>query len=134
MLFRSQYLDDLHEALLRCARQGCRERRTAWLNWQQRLFRARPSAAVSQRRELLRELARRLRENGRHALKERRNPLANLEARLRLLSPDNVLARGYSITTDAVGGQIIRAAAEVRPGQKLRTKLQSGEVRSVVED
>ena len=57
-----------------------------------------------------------------------------LQARLRLLSPGNVLARGYSITTDDATGQVIRAAGEVKPGQRLKTKLQSGEVRSVVEE
>jgi len=44
-----------------------------------------------------------------------------------------VLARGYSITTDATTGQVLRAAAEARPGQRLRTKLKSGEVQSRVE-
>ena len=57
-----------------------------------------------------------------------------LQARLRLLSPENVLARGYSITTDDVTGRVIRAAGEVKPGQRLKTKLQSGVVKSVVEE
>ena len=57
-----------------------------------------------------------------------------MEARLKLLSPENVLARGYSITMDAASGRVLRAATETHPGQKLKTKLMSGEVRSVVED
>lgn len=59
--------------------------------------------------------------------------LTGAEARLRLLSPENVLARGFSITTDAATGRVIRAAQEVGAGQKLQTRLKSGEVRSVVE-
>jgi exodeoxyribonuclease VII large subunit len=56
-----------------------------------------------------------------------------LAARLRLLGPEQVLARGYSITMDARGGKIIRSARETRPGQKLKTRLKSGEVQSVVD-
>ena len=56
-----------------------------------------------------------------------------LDARLRLLSPMNVLERGYSITTDAASGKVIRDASEVKPGQRLRSRLKKGEVRSVAE-
>ena len=44
------------------------------------------------------------------------------------------IARGYSITTDAASGQILRVASEARPGQKLKTRLQKGEIRSLVEE
>ncbi|MSR66096.1 MAG: exodeoxyribonuclease VII large subunit, partial [Pedosphaera sp.] len=47
--------------------------------------------------------------------------------------PENVLARGYSITTDADTGCVLRDAKDVRAGQKLRTRLAKGEVRSVAE-
>ena len=50
--------------------------------------------------------------------------------RLRLLGPEQVLARGYSITTLAETGKVVRAASEVKPGQKLRTRLKTGEVNS----
>ena len=89
---------------------------------------------LAQRRQALRELTRRLHEQARQQRQAHANTLANLAARLHLLAPQNVLERGYSITTDAVTGRILRAAGETRPGQKLRTRLQSGEVRSTVED
>jgi exodeoxyribonuclease VII large subunit len=128
-----QYLDDLQIALLRCVRQGWRDQRTRWQNLQQRLARLKPSAVFTLRRQTVRELERRLREQPRNGLLQRQGVLAHLQCRLRLLGPDNVLARGYSITTNAATGQVLRAAAEVRPGQRLNTKLQSGEVRSTVE-
>lgn len=105
-----QRLDDLQTALARCARQGLR------------------SEAVRGR-----DLGRRLREAARHGLQNEKLRLTGAEARLRLLSPENVLARGFSITTDAATGRVIRAAQEVGAGQKLQTRLKSGEVRSVVE-
>ena len=128
-----QYLDDLQTALLRCARQGWRDQRNRWQNLQQRLARLKPSAVFILRRQTVRELERRLREQSHSGLLQRRNIFAHLQSRLRLLAPDNVLARGYSITTDAATGQVLRAASEVRSGQRLKTKLKSGEVRSTAE-
>jgi exodeoxyribonuclease VII large subunit len=130
---QNQYLDDLHGVLLRCARQGWREQRTAWLNLQQRLFRVKPSLVVAQRRQCLREVVRRLHHQARRRSDAARGMFAALAARLGLLSPENVLARGYSITTDAASGKIILAAADVHTGQKLKTRLKSGEVRSIAE-
>jgi exodeoxyribonuclease VII large subunit len=127
-----QYLDDLQAALLRCARQGWRDQRTRWQNLQQRLARLKPSAVLTLRRQTVRELERRLREQAYNRLLQRRNLLAHLQSRLRLLGPDNVLSRGYSITTDARTGQVLRAADEAHPGQRLKTKLKSGEVQSVI--
>ena len=128
-----QHLDDLQESLLRRARQVCREQRLAWGHLQQRLHRVKPSALLARHREALDHLRRRFGDRLLHRLKEHNTDLAALESRLRLLAPDNVLARGYSITTDAATGRILRAAAEVRAGQTLKTKLQTGEVRSVAE-
>jgi len=128
-----QYLDDLQNALLRCVRQGWRDQRTRWINLQQRLARLKPALVFAQRKERLAELKRRLHEHFRNGLLQRRNLFAHLQSRLRLLSPDSVLARGYSITTNVATGKVIRAASEVHAGQRLKTKLKSGEVRSVVE-
>jgi len=40
------------------------------------------------------------------------------------------LARGYSITSDAATGKVLRDAAKVTAGQKLKTRLAQGEVLS----
>ena len=129
-----QYLDELQGSLGRCARQGLRAQRTAWQHWQQRLLRLKPSAQLKQHRQTLRDLVRRLHDGAHRGFEASRGELSPLVARLRLLSPENVLARGYSITTDAATGKILRAASEAKAGQRLRTQLPSGEVRSVVED
>ncbi len=128
-----QYLDDLQASLVRGTRQGWRLQHTSWLNLQQRLWRLKPSALVAQRRQALGDWERRLREQGRHGWQHWQSTLSNLQGRLLLLGPENVLARGYSITTDAASGAVLRSASEVRPGQRLKTKLKSGEVRSVTE-
>ena len=53
--------------------------------------------------------------------------------RLELLNPRSILARGYSITLDALTQQIIRSAKTVKPGQPLLTKLADGDVISSVQ-
>ncbi|HXG48374.1 MAG TPA: exodeoxyribonuclease VII large subunit [Methylomirabilota bacterium] len=131
---RMQRIDDLQAGLARAARQGWRRHETAWQTLRQRLAAARPAAALVRRRERVQDLARRLREPLRHGIRSRATMVAALEARLRLLSPANVLARGYSITMDAATGRVIRDAAAVQRGQRLRTRLKSGEIHSRVEE
>lgn len=129
----SQRLDDLQAGLLRSAKQSVRGQRVAWQNLTTRLLRVRPVQLLKQRRELLRVAVRQLREDSRHRLANFRNRFATLEARLRLLGPEQVLARGYSITMDAATGEILRDAKRVKADQRLRTRLKSGELRSTVE-
>ena len=128
-----QRLDDAQASLLRCAKQGVRRQRLAWQTLGDRLARVRPALLLRQRREVLVQVERRIHEQMRQQLEARRHGLAALEARLRLLGPEQVLARGYSITTDAQTGRVLRAATEVKAGQRLKTQLKAGEVISRVE-
>jgi exodeoxyribonuclease VII large subunit len=128
-----QRLDDLQTGLLRCVKQGARERHVTWGNLTERLWRVRPGQLVKQRREVLFQAQRRLCEQSQHRLGDFRNRLQTLETRLQLLGPEQVLARGYSITMDAASGKVLRHAAEVRNGQELKTRLKTGEVHSRVQ-
>jgi exodeoxyribonuclease VII large subunit len=128
-----QRLDDLQLSLLRCAKQGVRHHRTGWRNLSERLSRVRPGLLLKQRREVLHQEQERLRELAHHGLERFRHRVNHLVSRLRLLGPDQVLARGYSITMDAESGRVLREAKAIKSGQRLRTRLQSGEVRSVAE-
>ena len=126
-----QRLDDLQSGLSRCARQGSRQQQVAYRNLRERLLRLRPKQFLAQRRELWQEELRRLQERARHGLRTKLGLLLVLETRLRLLAPEQVLARGYSITMRADTGKVIRSAEEVAPGMKLKTRLKTGEIRSV---
>lgn len=129
----AQRLDDLHAGLLRIVKQRERDGRVACQHLLQRLVQARPALQIRQQRELLRQPRRALREAARLGLHDARNRLATVAARLRLLGPEQVLGRGYSITMDAATGEILRHARDVRPGQKLRTRLHHGIVGSRAE-
>ncbi len=101
-----QRLDDLQSGLLRGLKSAARSRSLVFENLAGRFLRAKPMLALKTRREALRQLAR----------------------RLNLLGPEQVLARGYSITMDAATGKVLRDAAKVTPGQALKTRLAKGEI------
>ena len=128
-----QRLDEAQTSLLRCVKQGARRQRLAWQNLSERLGRMRPAVVLKQRREAFVQVERRLTAQIHQQLETRRTGLGALEARLRLLGPEQVLARGYSITTDAATGKVLREAKEVKAGQRLKTRLKTGEVFSAVE-
>jgi exodeoxyribonuclease VII large subunit len=53
-----------------------------------------------------------------------------LETTLGILNPENVLRRGYSITT--LNGRLIKSAAEVRSEDIIDTQLSDGKIKSKV--
>jgi exodeoxyribonuclease VII large subunit len=106
-----QRLDDLQGGLLRNLKQAARSRGFVLQNLAGRFSRAKPSYRLPLRREALRQL----------------------ERRLNALGPEQVLARGYSITTDAGTGKVLRDAAKVKAGQKLKTRLAKGTLASRAE-
>ena len=126
-----QRLDDLTSALVRCGRQSVREAGVICGNLTGRLARARPAQGIKQRREVLALAQRRFTEQARRQLRERQHDFHELQARLRLLGPEQVLSRGYSITMDAATGEVLRDAAKIKTGQRLKTRLKTGEVQSV---
>ena len=107
-----QRLDDLQSGLWRNLKTAARSRHLVLQNLAGRFLRAKPSLALKMQRESLRQL----------------------EKRLISLGPEQVLARGYSITTDAASGKVLRHAAKVEAGQKLKTRLANGEVFSRVDE
>jgi exodeoxyribonuclease VII large subunit len=129
-----QRLDDLQTSLLRCVKQGARQQRLALKSLVERLLRVRPGLLLRQRREVFEQARQRLQEQARHRLRDLKSRLVSMEGRLRLLGPEQVLGRGYSITMDAETGAVMREAKAVRKGQKLKTRLREGEVRSRVRE
>ena len=128
----TQRLDEIQLDMARCARQGLRDRRVLWTNLANRLQRVRPAQFLKQRREVFALAEQRLGEAMTHRIDQFRSRLKTAEARLRLLGPEQVLARGYSITRDASTGKVLRVAAEVAPGTAVETRLQKGSFVSTV--
>ena len=78
---------------------------------------------------LLAQLSARLGFSFVHRLRACEARLARLQAGLAGLDPAAVLGRGYSITYGE-SGAVLRDAREVKPGERLRTRLASGEIES----
>lgn len=129
-----QRLDDLQTAWLRSARYHHRLYATVWQELSQRLVRVKPRLVIERRREAVVRAQRRLADCVRLGIRQARERLVSADARLRLLSPLHVLERGYSITLDAATGKVIRSSDNVRPAQRLKTRLQSGQIHSIVEE
>ena len=106
-----QRLDELQGDLSRCLKHRARHSQIVLQNLSERLHRIRPSQFLKQLREQLRQM----------------------ERRLNALGPEQVLSRGYSITTDMATGKVLRDAKKVKTGQKLKTRLKNGEIASKVE-
>ena len=60
--------------------------------------------------------------------------LAHREQRMVALSPDGVLARGYSITQDAETGLVLRSANDAHVDRRVRIRLGSGQVGARVDE
>jgi exodeoxyribonuclease VII large subunit len=127
----SQRLDDWILQLNRGVRRSLRRRETDFTGLHRALLAARPSFWMAQQRRRLEDLQRRLPELVRRRTREAGLLLAEYQTRLRLLSAESVLKRGYSITLDAETGVVIRNASDVRSGQRLKTRLAHGELTSV---
>jgi exodeoxyribonuclease VII large subunit len=92
----------------------------------------RPLQRVRDLEQRLDDTAERLKRAANQRLVQAGAQLAALAARLETLSPLNVLARGYSLTHTA-DGKLVRAAADVKPGDVLVTRVAAGQVVSRVE-
>ncbi len=60
--------------------------------------------------------------------------LRALEAHLMAVGPEQVLRRGYSITTLKKTGEVVRALSQIKGGERLVTRLADGKIESTAED
>ncbi|MDO9171601.1 MAG: exodeoxyribonuclease VII large subunit, partial [bacterium] len=111
----------------RLERAGEREARARLALDPQRLLATWPR----RRSELERAAARLDRATG-AVLAVRRARLDHLAQKAQWLDPARQLRRGWSLTLDA-HGRLLRDAAAVAPGDRLVTRLQSGQIVSIVE-
>ena len=99
--------------------------------WVRRLVH--PAARLAAHRDLVLQLNARLAFALAHCVHRAEARVERLQAALAGLDPAAVLSRGYSITYDAAGA-VLRDAANVKEGERLRTRLAKGEVLSEVKN
>ncbi len=91
---------------------------------------ARPQSMLEPRAEAVAHLVHRMRTRVETRLERSVDDLEHLRARLRSLSPQSTLDRGYAIVLDADTGAILRDAADA--GERIRVRLAAGSLRAAV--
>lgn len=92
-----------------------------------------PSRLYEERLLRVGELAARITEAVQRRMEDSQRALGLQSARLDALSPLKVLGRGYAIAQKLPAREILRAASQARPGDKLLLKLHQGEVECEVQ-
>jgi exodeoxyribonuclease VII large subunit len=129
---RAQRLDELEQCLVRAVRrrlEGHRER-LRWLTGRAALVS--PANRLGQQLLRLGNLQQQLQRAMRLALDARQKKLLPLARTLNAVSPLATLDRGYAIVS-AEGGEILRNAADAKPGTLIDARLAHGNIRARVE-
>jgi exonuclease VII large subunit len=93
-----------------------------------------PKHAVSLAATRIDALDARLRTVMKTCLKRQELKVDLLARHLTAIGPEQVLKRGYSITTLKKGGKVVRSVDQVQPGDRLVTRLADGEIESTADD
>ena len=93
-----------------------------------------PRHMIQLHRQRMTSLAAVLRERMAHRLRRHASRLDALRGRIDALNPLQVLRRGFSITTVKKTGQVVRISDQVKPGDRLLTRLSDGKIQSIIED
>jgi exodeoxyribonuclease VII large subunit len=129
---QAQRLDELDQCLVRAMRRRLQEHaeRLRWLSG--RASRVSPSARLTLQLSRLQGLDQRLGRAWRQAMSSRREKLLPLIRTLQAVSPLATLERGYAIVS-LDNGDILRDAADAKPGTLIEARLARGRVRARVE-
>ena len=129
----AQQIDDTAERLARLVEDRVAGQRRRLEAARSSLREHRPDQVLRMRRQELGGLRERLLRGGRQQIATLHDRLEQAGNLLRVLGPQSILARGYSITRTAEGG-IVRSVAQAPAGTPLRTQVADGEIRSRVEE
>jgi exodeoxyribonuclease VII large subunit len=129
-----QLLDDRQRALALAASHALRRRRSDLSELEGRLAQRHPRHAIALRAARLTSLETSLRKAMSDDRRRRLTRLDALEAHLKAVGPQEVLRRGYSITTRKKDGLPLRSVGDVKPGERIVTQLADGKIESIAED
>ena len=129
---RAQRLDELEQCLVRAVRRRLEghQERLRWLTGRAALVS--PANRLGQQLLRLGNLQQQLHRAMRLALDSRQKKLLPLVRTLNAVSPLATLDRGYAIVS-AEGGEILRNAADAKPGTLIDARLAHGKIRARVE-
>jgi exodeoxyribonuclease VII large subunit len=129
-----QVLDDRQRSLTLALGHRLRRDQARVERLSTRLMECHPRHAIDLRRQKLDGMAAGLRRSINDLHRHRILRLDALEKQLQALSPQRVLARGYSMTIHKKRGTPVRSAGDLRPGDRLISRFTDGSIESTVDD
>lgn len=133
---RAEVVNDLNDLEARMRKVLARRLEVSWTRLIELIRRPtfrRPLQRIRNGEQQLDDWTERLQRAIRLRLERAKQQLEAEAAQLESLSPLNVLGRGYSLTRKEADQKVVRSSAEVQPGDRLVTVLQSGSIVSRVE-
>jgi exodeoxyribonuclease VII large subunit len=91
-----------------------------------------PMIMVTSREEIIKGIRIRGWRSMDSAISHAKSEIKQITARVRTLSPQATLDRGYSVVQKS-DGRVVRKASEIKSGEKLRLRLAQGEVGAITE-
>ena len=128
-----QRLDELELRLRRALRAGAERRRGLIATLEARLLRHHPQARLQAAQLRWHGLDQRLQAVLAVNLERGKRRSGELAQRLNSVSPLATLARGYAIVNRADDGTLVRSVEQVKPGDRIETRLADGSFTSRVE-
>lgn len=89
-----------------------------------------PLLSIEKDKDKFDQIGSNLKKITRQLLKEEKNKLDTTEKHLKLLSPDNILKKGYTLTMKE--GKVVKSSKNLNPGDKITTTFADGQTGSVV--
>ena len=132
LMQQAQQLDDLQIRLARGIQHQLSQQKQGLQRLEHRLALRSPQYQLSHQQNHLQQSTRRLQDALKHQLLNRRHQLSLAAEKLDTVSPLATLKRGYSITQSA-DGDVITDASSLQSGDKVITRLASGEIKSTVD-
>ncbi len=93
-----------------------------------------PINIIEQYQQRVDDLARNIEVRAAHIFNLKKAAFSAICGKLDMLSPFNVLSRGYSITTHLATGRILKDAGKLKKGDRVRTRLDKGSFISEVKN
>jgi exodeoxyribonuclease VII large subunit len=129
---KMQRQDELQWRLERAIQQRLNNSSRYHAEQTQRLQQASPARHISALQQQHKFLHQKLLAAIQNQQQKNQQQLSNLCGQLQALSPLQVLARGYSVTTK-LNGELVRDHSQVTRGESLRIRLNQGELRVTIE-
>jgi exodeoxyribonuclease VII large subunit len=129
-----QLLDDRQRGMTLAISTALRQRGAELAQLQTRLAQRHPRHLIALRKANISSLETSLRRAMLEDARRRAVRLDALAAHLRAVGPQEVLQRGYTITTRKKDGALLRGSADAKPGEKILTQFTDGTVESIVQD